>query len=71
MPWASDSKPTSKPRMKSLLLPLFAAHLFVGSLCAADLQVAEPKTVRFGWAQVPDVNLFNHGGLPAVPFTAQ
>ena len=56
--------------MKSLLLPLCAAHLFVGSLCAADLRVAEPKTVRYGWAQVPDVNLYNQQGLPAVPFTS-
>ncbi len=52
--------------MKSLLL-----HLFVGSLCAADLNVTEPKSVRYGWAQVPDVNLFNLEGLPTVPFIAQ
>ena len=24
--------------------------------------------VRFGWANVPDVNLFNREGLPATPF---
>ncbi|MBL9185616.1 MAG: hypothetical protein JNN17_25930 [Verrucomicrobiaceae bacterium] len=34
-------------------------------------KVAAPKTVRFGWAQVPEVNLFNREGLPAVPFTAR
>jgi sialate O-acetylesterase len=34
-------------------------------------KVTEPKAVRFGWAQVPEVNLFNREGLPAVPFTAQ
>lgn len=30
--------------------------------------VTEPKTVRYGWQNVPDVNLFNLEGLPASPF---
>lgn len=30
--------------------------------------VAEPKAARYGWANVPDVNLFNQEGLPASPF---
>ena len=30
--------------------------------------VSHPKAVRFGWATVPDVNLFNTDGLPASPF---
>jgi sialate O-acetylesterase len=30
--------------------------------------VASPKAVRYGWANVPDVNLFNQEGLPASPF---
>ncbi len=30
--------------------------------------VADPKAVRYGWANVPDVNLFNKEGLPASPF---
>lgn len=30
--------------------------------------VAEPKAVRYGWANVPEVNLFNKEGLPASPF---
>ncbi len=30
--------------------------------------VAEPKAVRYGWDNVPDVNLFNAEGLPASPF---
>ncbi|QTN33888.1 sialate O-acetylesterase [Akkermansiaceae bacterium] len=30
--------------------------------------VSEPKAVRYGWANVPDVNLFNKEGLPASPF---
>ena len=30
--------------------------------------VASPVAVRYGWANVPDVNLFNTAGLPASPF---
>jgi sialate O-acetylesterase len=31
-------------------------------------QIASPTAVRYGWANVPDVNLFNKAGLPASPF---
>ena len=31
-------------------------------------EVSEPKAVRYGWTNVPDVNLFNQEGLPASPF---
>jgi sialate O-acetylesterase len=30
--------------------------------------VTDPKAARYGWANVPDVNLFNQEGLPASPF---
>lgn len=30
--------------------------------------VTEPVAVRYGWANVPDGNLFNRAGLPASPF---
>jgi sialate O-acetylesterase len=30
--------------------------------------LTKPKAVRYGWANVPDVNLFNQAGLPASPF---
>jgi sialate O-acetylesterase len=30
--------------------------------------VSEPVAVRYGWENVPDVNLFNRDGLPASPF---
>lgn len=30
--------------------------------------VTEPAAVRYGWANVPDINLFNQEGLPATPF---
>lgn len=34
-------------------------------------RVPEPKYVRYGWANAPDVNLFNSAGLPASPFTSE
>lgn len=30
--------------------------------------VDKPAAVRYGWARVPEVNLFNQAGLPASPF---
>ncbi len=30
--------------------------------------VQAPVAVRYGWANVPDINLFNKAGLPATPF---
>ncbi len=32
--------------------------------------IKKPVAVRFGWANVPDTNLFNKEGLPATPFQA-
>lgn len=34
-------------------------------------QVPAPKYVRYGWASVPVVNLYNSAGLPASPFTSE
>jgi sialate O-acetylesterase len=31
-------------------------------------KISRPVAVRFGWAMMPDGNLFNREGLPAVPF---
>ena len=31
-------------------------------------EVAKPVAVRYGWANIPDVNLFNKADLPASPF---
>ena len=30
--------------------------------------ITKPTAARYGWANVPDVNLFNKEGLPASPF---
>jgi sialate O-acetylesterase len=37
---------------------------------ASSDAVAEPKFVRYGWANSPQCNLFNGVGLPASPFTS-
>ena len=34
----------------------------------SSAEIIAPAAVRFGWAQMPDANLFNVEGLPAVPF---
>jgi sialate O-acetylesterase len=33
-----------------------------------NAEVKQPVAVRYGWANVPDINLFNKEGLPATPF---
>jgi len=34
----------------------------------SNSEVTSPKSVRFGWANVPITNLFNQDVLPASPF---
>ena len=34
-------------------------------------EVSKPTAVRYGWANTPDVNLFNQEGLPATPFRTE
>lgn len=38
------------------------------TVVATATEVANPVAVRYGWANVPEVNLFNQAGLPASPF---
>jgi sialate O-acetylesterase len=40
------------------------------TILAASDAVAEPKYVRYGWANSPQCNLFNGEGLPASPFSS-
>jgi sialate O-acetylesterase len=40
------------------------------TVVAASPEVAEPVSVRYGWANSPQCNLFNGDGLPASPFTS-
>ena len=44
------------------------AEIRGGAVIVSSTAVPEPKAVRYGWANVPDVNLFNRDGLPASPF---
>ncbi len=38
------------------------------TVVVSNPEVKEPVAVRYAWADVPDCNLFNAEGLPAVPF---
>jgi len=40
------------------------------TLIVSSSAVEHPVSVRYGWANSPQCNLFNKEGLPASPFTA-
>ena len=48
-----------------------AARIDDRTVVVSDPRVADPKYVRYGWANAPSVNLFNSEGLPASPFTSE
>ena len=48
-----------------------AARIDGETVVVSNPQVADPKYVRYGWANAPVVNLFNSEGLPASPFTTE
>ena len=41
------------------------------TVVVSNPNVAEPKYVRYAWANAPVVNLYNSDGLPASPFTSE
>ena len=41
---------------------------FRGTRCDVEDEVKDPAAVRFGWANFPQVNLWNSADLPASPF---
>lgn len=45
-----------------------AATIAGDKVIVSSGEVAKPVAVRYGWANMPDVNLFNKEGLPASPF---
>ncbi|MEI6236731.1 MAG: sialate O-acetylesterase, partial [Planctomycetota bacterium] len=44
------------------------AEIVGDTVVVSSEQVASPVAARYGWANVPDVNLWNKDGLPASPF---
>lgn len=44
------------------------AKIVGGTVVVNSAQVPQPVAVRYGWANVPEGNLFNRAGLPASPF---
>ncbi len=44
------------------------AEIIGTKVVVSSKDVPSPKAVRYGWVNVPDVNLFNTEGLPASPF---
>ena len=44
------------------------AEITGDSVTASSPEVGKPAAIRYAWANVPDVNLFNQAGLPATPF---
>jgi len=38
------------------------------NVIARSETITSPVAIRYGWGKLPDVNLFNREGLPAVPF---
>ncbi len=45
-----------------------AAEIQDDTVVVSSPEVAQPVAVRYGWANVPEGNLFNRAGLPASPF---
>jgi sialate O-acetylesterase len=39
-----------------------------GEILVSSPEIAEPRSARYGWADNPEVNLYNKAGLPASPF---
>jgi sialate O-acetylesterase len=49
---------------------LIPAHALIegSTVVVTSEKITKPVAVRYGWAMVPDGNLFNREGLPAAPF---
>ena len=44
------------------------AEIKGNTIIVSNPSITKPVAVRYGWANVPDVNLYNTSGLPASPF---
>jgi sialate O-acetylesterase len=47
------------------------ARIEGATVVVASPKVATPKYVRYGWANYPQVNLYNGEGLPAATFRSE
>jgi sialate O-acetylesterase len=47
------------------------ARLDGNSVVVSSPEITEPQYVRYGWKDVPVVNLYNGAGLPASPFSSE
>ena len=48
-----------------------SAKIDGNSVLVSTPEVLEPRYVRYGWKDVPLVNLYNNAGLPASPFSSE
>ncbi len=48
-----------------------AARIEGATVVVASPLVPAPRFVRYAWANIPDVNLYNAEGLPAAPFRSE
>ncbi|MFP5233029.1 MAG: sialate O-acetylesterase, partial [Acidobacteriota bacterium] len=48
-----------------------SASIDGGSVIVSSSSAPNPRYIRYGWQNAPDVNLFNSDGLPASPFTTE
>ncbi len=48
-----------------------SASIDGSSVIVSSVAVPNPRYIRYGWQNAPDVNLFNGDGLPASPFTTE
>lgn len=48
-----------------------SAKLSGNSVLVSSPEVPEPRFVRYGWKDVPLINLYNSANLPASPFSSE
>jgi len=75
----TGGKLVSKPPTPAGFEVAGADHHFVAAtarvegntIFASSPQVAQPRYVRYAWANVPEATVFNAAGLPASTFTSE
>ena len=48
-----------------------SAKIDGNSVLVSNPEVPEPRYVRYGWKDVPVMNLYNNAGLPGSPFSSE